>query len=428
MSWLSISPRSHFSLANLPFGIISTQANVSRRPGVAIGDYVLDLSVFASQGGFAGAPEQVRSQLAVFEETTLNSFAALGRPVHRLVRDYLQEVLRASSRYADVLEKNVGLREAALLQRCEVKNHVPLQIGDYTDFFAGKNHAYSTGVLFRGPQNALQPNYMHLPVGYHGRASSVVVSGTPIHRPWGQILRDPMASPKVPVLVPAEKLDLELEMAAFVCRGNELGCPVAVDRAEELIFGYVLMNDWSARDVQLWEYVPLGPFTAKNFGTSISPWVVLADALHDLRAPGIANETPLLPYLQEKGRGLLDIELEVELITAKGNRHIICKTNSTNLLWSWPQMIAHHTITGCNMQTGDLLGSGTISGTEPTARGCLLEQTQGGKTAIKLEDGEERIFLKDGDSIVIRGCAGKEGALVGFGEVSGMVMPALDLF
>ncbi|PHH83081.1 hypothetical protein CDD82_3616 [Ophiocordyceps australis] len=346
MSWLSIPSKSHFSLANLPLGIISTQNDASRRPGVAIGDYVLDLRVFAAHGGFAAAPAQVASKLDVFEQPTLNSFAALGRPLHREVRRYLQDIFSSSTKHPDILEKNNGLREAALLQRCQVTNHVPLRIGDYTDFFAGKNHAYNCGVLFFGPENPLSPNYMHLPTAYHGRASSVVISGTPIHRPWGQILKDPAASPKVPVQAPTDKLDLELEMAMFVCGGNEMGRPVAIDRAEELIFGYVLMIDWSARDVQMWESVPLGPFNAKNFGTSISPWVVLADALDDLRAPGIANDTTLLPYLQEKGRGVLDIELEVELITAKGTRSVICKTNSTNLLWSWPQMIAHHTITG----------------------------------------------------------------------------------
>lgn len=427
MSWLQIPANSHFSLANLPFGIITTSDNNAPRPAVAVGDHVLDLQAFASGGGFSALPS-VQSHAAVFEQPTLNNFAALGRNVHRAVRQYLQDVFAAETKHPAVLRDNAGLRTRALLDRSAVTNHLPMAIGDYTDFYAGKNHAYNVGVLFRGPANALQPNYTHLPVAYHGRASSVVVSGTPIRRPWGQILKDPKAEPKVPAFAPCEKLDLELEMGMFVCRENNLSSPVPVNDAEDYIFGYVLMNDWSARDVQAWEYVPLGPFTAKNFGTSISPWVVLADALEAAKGPGIENSTELHSYLKEnKKDNVLGVSLEVDLITAAGNKTTISKTNSRNLLWSWPQMIAHHTVTGCNLRVGDLFGSGTISGTERGTEGSILEQTQGGKTPLALSSGEERKFVQDGDTLVIRGWFGQEGALVGFGEVSNTVQPAVSL-
>lgn len=313
MSWLPVSPESHFSIANIPFGIVSTSADASPRPAVAIGDHVLDLRAFAAGGGFGSSPD-MEKHAGVFSAATLNDLAALGRPFHRLVREHLQAVLSADTKMPELLKDNEALRRRALLPRAEVQSHLPMAIGDYTDFYAGKNHAYNVGALFRGPANALQPNYLHLPVAYHGRASSVVVSGTPIRRPWGQILRDPKAVPQVPVLATADKLDLELEMGMFVCRENNLGSPIPVDEADEYVFGYVLVNDWSARDLQAWEYVPLGPFTAKNMGTSISPWVVLADALRDAKSPGIPNDTPLLPYLRERAKdNVLSIELEVSL-------------------------------------------------------------------------------------------------------------------
>ncbi|KAG6304836.1 hypothetical protein E4U45_001080 [Claviceps purpurea] len=428
MSWLSISQDSHFSLTNIPFGIISTSADTTKRPAIAIGDYALDLKAFASAGGFSSSSD-IQKHVSVFNHEFLNSFAALGRPFHRLVREYLQSVFSAETKIPQVLKDNVQLRETALVKRSEIQNHMPLAVGDYTDFYAGKHHAYNVGSLFRGPDDALQPNYTHLPVAYHGRASSVVVSGTPIRRPWGQILKNPKAEPKVPILSACEKLDLELEMGMFICRENQLGHPIPIAEADNYIFGYVLMNDWSARDIQAWEYIPLGPFTAKNLGTTISAWVVLADALEGCKAAGIANDHALLPYLEEKTKeNCLDIHLEVDLTTPAGEKTTISKSNSRNLLWSWPQMIAHHTITGCNLRPGDLLGSGTITGDTPGSEGSLLEQTQGGKTKVQLQGGEERTFLQDGDTLTLRGWAGKEGALVGFGEVTGTVQPALPLF
>lgn len=427
-SWLPISPRSPFSLANIPFGIISTASTSSPVPAIAIGDYALNLSTFASANGFSQLPA-IHPHLDVFHQRTLNAFAALGRPVHRQVREYLQAVFRADTPYPQLLRDNAALQKEALVPLTQVTNHLPLQIGDYTDFYAGLHHAYNVGVLFRGPDNALQPNYRHLPVGYHGRASSVVPSGTPIVRPSGQILANPTADPKVPTFSPCRRLDIELELAAFIATGNRLGEPIPVDQAEDHIFGLVLMNDWSARDIQAWEYVPLGPFNAKNFATTISPWVVLMDALEPFRTQGLepGNRESLLPYLREKkAANSYNIRLEVELTNAGGKPTQIATSNATNLLYSFAQMVAHHTITGCNLNTGDLLGSGTISGKEPGTQGSLLEHTNGGKQPITLADGSTRIFLEDGDTVTLRAVAGEEGSYVGFGECVGTILPAVQ--
>jgi fumarylacetoacetase len=426
-SWLPIPPDSHFSLSNLPFGIITSKnSQVEKRPAVAVGDHVLDLKAFATSNGFSELPS-IQEHLSVFSSPTLNAFAALGRPVHRSVRTYLQDILSESSSHPDILQSNPVLQKAVLLPKHETKMHLPMQIGDYTDFFAGINHAFNVGTMFRGPANALQPNYTHLPVGYHGRASSVVVSGTRIRRPNGQTLLDPTADPKIPSFGPCRRLDIELELGCFLCKGNELGEPIRIKDAEESIFGFVLMNDWSARDVQTWEYVPLGPFNAKNFGTSISAWVVLAEALEPFRAKKLENKTEILPYLrEEREHTVYDIKLEVDLTTPDGGTTTISKVSGANLLWSFPQMIAHHSVGGCPMQTGDLLGSGTISGKGDGDLGSMLEMNQGGKKDIMLSGMDVRKFLKDGDTVTIRGvCGGEEGALVGFGECVGTIESAV---
>jgi len=312
-SWLSIPRGSHFSLANIPFGIISTASSKTPRVAVAIGDHALDLEVFAANNGFS-ALSTIQPHQAVFSQPTLNAFAALGRPIHSVVRKYIQNVFAEDTPYPEVLKTNPSLQKQAIYPLKEVQTHLPFKIGDYTDFYAGLNHAYNVGVLFRGPANALQPNYKHLPVGYHGRASSVVVSGTPIRRPNGQILEDPAAEKKVPSFSPCRKLDIELELGAFVCKANNMGEPVSIGEAEESLFGVVLMNDWSARDIQAWEYVPLGPFNAKNFGTTISAWVVLAESLEPFLAKGLENDSELLPYLrEEKTENVYDIKLQVDL-------------------------------------------------------------------------------------------------------------------
>lgn len=314
-SWLPIPCTSHFSLANIPFGIITTAFSASPRPAVAIGEHALDLAAFTSNNGFSEL-DSIHPYLAVFSQPTLNAFAALGRPMHQEVRRYLQSVFADDTPYPHILKRQKHLQEKSLYLLKDVTTHLPLQIGGYTDFYAGRNHAYNVGVLFRGPNNALQPNYTHIPVGYHGRASSVVVSGTSIRRPWGQILENPAAETKNPIFTPSRRLDMELELAAFVCRPNQMGEPIPIARAEESLFGMVLMNDWSARDIQAWEYVPLGPFNSKNFATSISAWVVLIDALEPFLVEGLKNETELQQYLREPRReNVYNIKLEVDLIS-----------------------------------------------------------------------------------------------------------------
>ncbi len=313
-SWLPIPSSSHFSLSNIPFGIVTYPTSTTPHPAIAIGTFALDLSVFAASSGFSHLPS-IHPHLSVFSQSTLNAYAALGRPIHRAVRTYIQSVFALDTPYPQILKSNPILQQQALIPLKDVTTHLPLHIGDYTDFYAGRHHAYNVGVLFRGPDNALQPNYTHLPVGYHGRASSVVVSGTSIRRPCGQILPSPgEENSRNPILAPCRKLDMELELGAFLCRENKLGEPIPIAQAEEYIFGYVLMNDWSARDVQAWEYVPLGPFTAKNFATTISAWVVPADALEPFRVKGLENETELLPYLkEERSESFFNVRLEVNL-------------------------------------------------------------------------------------------------------------------
>ncbi|EKD16089.1 fumarylacetoacetase [Drepanopeziza brunnea f. sp. 'multigermtubi' MB_m1] len=425
-SWLAIPADSDFSLSNIPFGIITSRESRDRkRPAVAIGDHVLDLLAFSQRNGFAGS--SFEKHIDVFSEPTLNAFAALGRPVHREVRAYLQDVFSETGKHAGVLRDNEELRTAALLNKEDTKTQLPMQIGDYTDFFAGINHAFNVGTMFRGPANALQPNYTHLPVGYHGRASSVVVSGTPITRPNGQILLDPAANPKIPIFGPCRRLDIELELGCFLCKGNALGTPIRIADAESHIFGYVLMNDWSARDIQTWEYVPLGPFNAKNFGTTVSAWVVLADALEPFRVKTLDNVTEVLPHLKgSEPATVFDIRLEVDLTTPEGATTTISKVSGKNLLWSFPQMLAHHSSGGCPMAVGDLLGSGTISGKseDRSDLGSMLEMTQAGKQEIQLAGMDTRKFLKDGDEVVIRGSCGEAGEKIGFGTCEGKVHSA----
>ncbi|CAK7245828.1 MAG: hypothetical protein STHCBS139747_007428 [Sporothrix thermara] len=342
-SWLDIPADSDFSLINIPFGIITYAAGASApRVAVAIGVQALDLAVFSANRGFSGLPA-IQPYLHVFHEPTLNAFAALGRLIHRQVREYLRNVFLKDGPYRHLLQDNKELRNSSLIDLAAVQTYLPMHIGDYTDFYVGKHHAYNVGVLFRGPAKALQPNYTYLPVGYHGRASSIVVSGTPVRRPWGQIL----SAEKSPTYHPSKRLDIELELGAFVCKSNRLGSPVPLAKAEDYLFGYVLLNDWSARDVQAWEYVPLGPFNAKNFASTISAWVVLADALEPFRTEGIPNETQALSYLKS-------------------------------------DMLAHHTVGGCPMNVGDLLGSGTISGSKSGTEGSLLELTNGGSKPFEV--------------------------------------------
>ncbi|KAK0617490.1 hypothetical protein B0T14DRAFT_435752 [Immersiella caudata] len=428
-SWApDVSPTSDFSLENLPFGIVTTPDDTSLHAAVAIGSSILDLKVLAAHPGtgLASLFPSLAGHEDVFAQPTLNAFAQLGRAVHREVRSGLRDLLAADTSRPEVLRDSPELREKAILSQRSVRMHLPMAIGDYTDFYAGYHHAFAVGTMFRGAQNALQPSYTHLPVGYHGRASSIVVSGTPIRRPNGQILLDPTAEPKQPITGPSRKLDFELELGCFIARPNKAGEAVGVDEADDQIFGYVLLNDWSARDIQAWEYVPLGPFNSKNFGTTISPWVVLADALEPFRTKPIENLAELQGYLREaKHASVFDIRLEVDLTTPEGDTTTIARTSAKNLLWSFPQMIAHHTLGGCPLRTGDLLGSGTISGPGGLSEcGSLLEMTQNGKKEVLLYGMDARTFLKDGDAITLRGVCGEDGARVGFGDCGGRVFSA----
>ncbi|KAF7561318.1 hypothetical protein G7046_g2828 [Stylonectria norvegica] len=393
-SWLSIPRDSHFSLANIPFGIITTSNAGMPHAGIAIGDHVLDLHLFGQNGGFLPLEHFSSSQMSLFSQPTLNDFAAAGQLFHRRVRGYLQTVFAADTNAPQVLKDNKDVRTLALFKREDVKLHLPMNISAYTDFFAGKNHAYNCGCIFRDPEKALQPNYLQLPVGYSSRASSVVASETAIRRPLGQYLSKPgdLSS----IFGPCRKLDMELEIGALLCKANKMGEPIGVNEAEEYIFGFVLLNDWSARDVQAWEAVPLGPFNAKNFASTISPWVVLKDALEPFHSPGIPNETVLHTYLSEKRNdNVYDIQLEVDIKTMSGEIATVTRTSGKNLVFSFAQMLAHHTIGGCPMQVGDLIGSGTISGTERGTYGSFLEASRGGMEIFELSNGIKRIARKE---------------------------------
>ncbi|KAJ9646093.1 hypothetical protein H2204_000755 [Knufia peltigerae] len=429
-SWLDVATDSRFSLANIPFGIATFPGSSKRVVTTAIGEYAFNLSVFASNNGFVHVAE-TQGQLEAFNEPTLNALASLGRRFCGAVRRSIQDILKFDTPHPDLLKNNHDLQRRCLSPLAEVQLHLPFEISGFSDFYGGMNHAYNAGALFRGQNGALLPNYVHLPMAYHGRSSSIFVSGTPVRRPWGQIVEDLRATEKKPIFVPCRTMDFELELGCFVCGGNAPFDSIPVDAAEEYIFGYVLLNDWSARDVQRWEYVPLGPFNGKNFATTISAWVVLADALEPFRKPGMQrppNSTPLLPYLQERRDDFsFDLNLEVELVSgATKHKSTLCSTNAADgLVWSFPQMLAHHTVTGCPMKAGDLLGSGTISGLTTSSLGCLLEQTLNGTQPIQLEGQEQRTWLEDGDEVILKAWAGdKSTGYIGFGDAAGVLLPA----
>ena len=414
-SFIEIAKDSHFPLENLPFGVFKPRDKPARI-GVALGEYVVDLSALERCGLFKDLPPETS---AAMSRDWLNEFLALGRPAWRKVRELLQKLLSAE---APTLREDEKLRERVLHRQSDVVMQLPVKIGNYTDFYSSYHHAHNVGTMLRGPENALMPNWKWLPVAYHGRASSVVVSGTDVRRPQGQI-KPPDAT--APLFGPTKSLDYELEMAFLIGPGNSLGQPVPIDRALDHIFGFVLMNDWSARDIQAWEYQPLGPFLAKNFCTSISPWVVMLEALEPFRQPLPRQDPEPLPYLRAKNDFTFDIQLEAKLRTAKmKSPHSITRTNFQNLYWSVSQQLAHHAIGGCNLQPGDLLASGTISGETEESRGCMLELTWRGANPLKLPNGETRKWLEDGDTVALTGWCQGDGYRVGFGEVSGKILPA----
>jgi len=421
-SFVSHPPDSHFPIQNLPFGVCARSDEGGPRVCTAIGDNVLDLAVIEAAGLFDG-PELAGRP--VFGQPTLNAFMALGRPAWREARARISHLLDVETL---TLQRDETLRSKALVPLSRVQPQLPVAIGDYTDFYSSKEHATNVGTMFRGADNALMPNWVHLPVAYHGRASSVVVSGTDIHRPLGQTRDDEAARP---TFGPTRELDFELEVGAFIGPGNALGERIEAAEALDHVFGLVLVNDWSARDIQRWEYVPLGPFLAKNFATTISPWVVTLEAIEPFRTAGPAQRPDPLPYLYVDGENAYNIELEVYLQSAEMRRserlkapHRVCATNFSHLYWSIAQQVVHHTAGGCNLRTGDLLASGTISGEAPNSRGSLLELAWRGSQPLRLPNGEERTFLEDGDRVILTGWCQGPRYRVGFGQAEGMVLPA----
>jgi fumarylacetoacetase len=408
MTWLALPPDTDFSIHNLPFGIFRPTEGASPRAGIAIGDHIVDLAAAAETGLFG----KRRFFKKIFEQPTLNEFIALGKPstnrVRRRVREWL-ELPQTPESAARLLHDR---RSATML--------LPIRIPNYTDFYSSIEHATNVGKMFR-PDNPLLPNWRWLPVGYHGRASSIVVSGTPIQRPSGQILL-PGGAPDTPVFAPSRQLDFELEMAFVIGKENALGEPIPIGKAEEHIFGLLLFNDWSARDIQRWEYVPLGPFLGKNFGSSVSPWIVPLEALLPFRVKGPKQSPAPLDYLKGRGAQNLDLNLEVAVTSPKSNvKSVICRSNTRYLYWSMAQQLAHHTVNGCNVQVGDLMASGTISGPTPDSFGSMLELSWGGKNPISLAGGETRTFLEDGDTVTMRAWGEQGGVRVGFGAVGGRV-------
>jgi fumarylacetoacetase len=409
-SFIEVSPESDFPIQNLPYGIFSTKENPTPRVGTRLGDFVVDLAFLDEQNLFD-------QQYGFFADASLNRFMSAGRETWGKIRQRLTKLLSAGG---DTVWEE-AMRVRALIPVENVHMHLPVVIGDYTDFYASREHATNVGSMFRGKENALMPNWLHLPVGYHGRASSVVVSSTDVIRPRGQV--KPKDAP--PEFIPTRQLDFELEMGFFVGKGNTLGEPISIENAREHIFGMVLLNDWSARDIQAWEYQPLGPFLAKNFATSISPWVVTMDALEPFRVRGPKQDPAPLPYLKSDSANGIDIALEVTLQSARmDSPQTISRSNMKHLYWGMAQMLAHHTVTGCNMQTGDLCGTGTISGPTEDSYGSMLELTWRGEKPIRLSNGETRTFLQDGDIVTMTGYCQGNGYRVGFGEVAGKILPA----
>lgn len=408
ISWVCGADSGDFSLDNLPYGVFRAFGEVA--VGVAIGDYILNLAALGSLGFFEGIIEDQ----ALFATDSLNNFIALGPSVWHRTRAYLQTILSAGD------ETLSSVRDQVLVRRNEAELLLPITIGDYTDFYSSIDHATNVGRLFR-PDNPLLPNYRHLPIGYHGRASSIVVSGTEIRRPFGQVLP---AGAETPIFAPSAALDFELELAFVVGKNSSLGHPIPIAEAESTIFGVALFNDWTARDIQKWEYAPLGPFLGKSFASSLSPWIVPFAALEPFRVPGPVQEPAVLPYLTIAGDHHFDIDFSVTLATGNGASATVSRTNARTLYWSMAQQLAHHTSNGCNVRVGDLMASGTISGSEEGSFGCLLEASRGGKEPLTISDGVTRTFLEDGDSVMMTGRAEREGVRIGFGEVIGRVAPA----
>jgi fumarylacetoacetase len=408
-SFVEVAKDSDFPIQNLPFGIFST-SNGDARVGIRIGDFVLDMSELSE----LNLINDLDFDHSVFYESILNPFIELGQQNWRATREKVSELLQAGSD----LEKQ---KDSVLFPISSVTMHMPVKVGDYTDFYSSIEHATNLGKLFRPNAEALMPNWKHIPVGYHGRASSIVISGTEVHRPKGQIKPN---EDEPPIFSPCKTLDFELEMAFIVGKSTKLGDSVTIDTAEDHIFGMVVFNDWSARDIQKWEYVPLGPFLGKSFASSMSPWIVTLDALEPFRVASPEQDPEVLEYLKYTKKHNFNISLEVDFIPENGEATTISHSSFKYLYWNMAQQLTHHTVNGCNINVGDMCASGTISGKDENSYGSLIEITQGGKKTITLKNGVERKFIQDNDTIVMRGFCQNDSVRIGFGEVSGKILPA----
>jgi len=412
-SWVEVPANSDFPIQNLPFGIFKT-SQLKPRVGVRIGDFVLDLKALFVLGYLENLPFEGSD----FDCAYLNCLMSKGKKATRELRNRISKLLDANQQD---LQKNLHHLEQVLISIDQVEMCMPVQIGDYTDFYSSREHATNVGMMFRDPANALLPNWLWIPVGYHGRASSVILSGEAIHRPKGQIKPDPAADP---IFAPCRNLDFELETAFITFDGKPLGDSISTEEAEDFIFGMVLFNDWSARDIQTWEYVPLGPFLAKNFASSISAWIVTLDALEPFKVATPAQEPEVLSYLKFEGLKSYDINLEVAILPENNVETVISRSNFKYMYWNMAQQLAHHTVNGCNVRCGDLMGSGTISGPTEDSYGSMLELAWKGTKPLKMNDGSERKFIQDNDTVIMRGFSSKDGVRIGFGEVSSKVLPA----
>ena len=403
---IDIPQHSDFSIHNIPFGIFST-AERSARMGVAIGDHILDLVAVAELGVF-------KFDTTVLSQSTLNAFIALGKGVTSRVRTNIQQWIQDN-------QSPLAGKSELFVKQAYAQMHLPVQVGDYTDFYSSIEHATNVGMMFRDPENALLPNWRHIPVGYHGRASSIIASGHNIHRPKGQVLPKGESQP---VYKASGRLDFELETAFIIGKSTEVGDSVDIADARDYIFGVVLFNDWSARDIQKWEYVPLGPFLGKSFASSISPWIVTLEALEPFKVAGPKQEPDVLPYLQTDRNNNYDVNLEVGITPQGADEQIVCRSNFKYMYWSMLQQLAHHTVNGCNVNVGDMMGSGTISGKDENSYGSMLEISWAGSKPVHMNDGSTRVFINDHDTVTMRGFAEKDGVRVGFGKVETKVLPA----
>jgi len=411
-SWVDIPKDSDFPIQNLPFGILSRNGGI-KKVGVAIGDYAVDLSALYDFGYLD--PHEFSHDH--FQNDYLNDLLSLGKAKVRALRERISFLLSTET---NELKNDTKLNQI-IFKANELDMHLPVRIGDYTDFYSSEDHARNVGIMFRDPENALLPNWKHIPVGYHGRSSSIIPSGIPIHRPKGQTMpKDANA----PVYGPCKLLDFELEMAFITYPGKSLGDSITTSEAEDFIFGMVIMNDWSARDIQKWEYVPLGPFLAKNFASSISTWVVTMDALEPYKTSGPKQDPEVLPYLKYSGRHHYDINLDVLIKPENGEPTVVSNSNYKHMYWNMAQQLAHHTVNGCNINGGDMMASGTISGPTPDSLGSMLEISWQGTKPITLSDGTERKFIQDHDTVIMKGYCKNNDVKIGFGEVATKVLPS----